>query len=141
MRTMKEEFEQTDGTQFPGKTFMDELLKPMFYDQKEHLFAAMFSIHKAHTTMLSEQGILTKEEAEKILYGVQEIEQMDIEQMEYSSRYEDLFFFVESKIGELIGDELAGKCTLPRVEMIWVKQCTVSSCEAIFRRRWNRQSS
>ncbi|MFC0299250.1 argininosuccinate lyase [Virgibacillus soli] len=109
MFTSKEEFEQKDGSQFPGKVFSETLLKPIFYDQKEHLFDAMFMIHKAHTKMLAEQKILTEDEARKILSGVEQVENMDPETIEYHSEYEDLFFLVESRIGDIIGDELAGK--------------------------------
>ncbi|RYG73042.1 argininosuccinate lyase [Lentibacillus lipolyticus] len=109
MHTLREAFEQKDGVTFPGKTYMEELLKPVFYDQREHLFDAMFMIHKAHTTMLAEQDILAKEEADKILDAVHEVEKMDKNEIEYSPLYEDLFFLVESRIGELIGQELAGK--------------------------------
>ncbi|SFB10735.1 argininosuccinate lyase [Lentibacillus halodurans] len=109
MQTLREKFKQTDGKEFPGKTYMEELLMPVFYDQREYLFGAMFLIHKAHTTMLAEQDILTKEESNKILDAVSQVEKMDKEKIEYSSSYEDLFFLVESRIGELIGEELAGK--------------------------------
>ncbi|MFC3039849.1 argininosuccinate lyase [Virgibacillus xinjiangensis] len=109
MRKLREEFEQTDGTAFPGKTYVEELLKPVFEDQREHLFEAMFLIHRAHTTMLAEQGILTQEERNAILEGVDKVEQMDRSELVYSAQYEDLFFLVESRIGEHVGDELAGK--------------------------------
>lgn len=109
MYTLKEAFEQIDGTSFPGKTFSETLLKPIFYDQKEHLFDAMFMIHKAHTKMLAEQKILAKDEAEKILAAVDQVEKMDRVAIEYQPEYEDLFFLVESRIGDIIGDELAGK--------------------------------
>ena len=109
MHNLKEQFEREDGTTFPGQTYIDELLKPVFYDQKEHLFDAMFMIHKAHTTMLAEQGILKQDEAKEILRGVEEVEKLDRHDIAYSSQYEDLFFLVESQIGDLIGDELAGK--------------------------------
>ncbi|RDW20617.1 argininosuccinate lyase [Oceanobacillus chungangensis] len=106
---LKERFENSEGFAFPGKTYIDELLKPVFHDQKEYLFDAMFMIHKAHTTMLAEQGILTEEECRKILDAVNQVEQLDQSKIEYSPQYEDLFFLVESKIGEIIGDDLAGK--------------------------------
>lgn len=109
MFTSKEEFEQQDGAHFPGKVFSETLLKPIFYDQKEHLFDAMFMIHKAHTKMLAEQKILTDDEAATILDGVDQVEKMDRDTIEYHAEYEDLFFLVESRIGEIIGDELAGK--------------------------------
>lgn len=34
MNRMKEQFEAAEGVEFPGKTYMDELLKPVFDDQK-----------------------------------------------------------------------------------------------------------
>lgn len=109
MSSLKEQFEAVDGNTFPGKTYVDELLKPVFYDQKKYLFDAMFMIHKAHTTMLGEQGILTKEETSKILSGIDEIENLDRQSITYSVEYEDLFFLIETKIGDRIGEELAGK--------------------------------
>lgn len=109
MTTLKEQFEEKDGKHFPGQEYVETLLKPVFYDQKKYLFEAMFQIHKAHTTMLCEQGILKKSEADKILEGVQEIEQKGKADLEYSPQYEDLFFLVESRIGDLIGEDLAGK--------------------------------
>lgn len=109
MVTAKEAFERQDGTHFPGKVYIDTLLKPIFYNQKEHLFAAMFMIHKAHTEMLGEQDILSKDEVDKILAAVEQVEKMDRTQIQYQAEYEDLFFLVEARIGDMIGDELAGK--------------------------------
>lgn len=105
----KEVFEKQDGRAFPGQVYVETLLKPVFYDQKEHLFEAMFLIHKAHTTMLSEQKIISKEEAAEILKAVDQVEKEDKQHLEYRPEFEDLFFLVESRIGEIIGDELAGK--------------------------------
>ncbi|WP_079527671.1 argininosuccinate lyase [Halobacillus hunanensis] len=109
MSRAKEQFEHSDGITFPGKTYVESLLKPVFYDQKEHLLDAMFMVHKAHTTMLEEQGILTSEEKAAILKGIEAVESLDKRQLNYSSGYEDLFFLIESKIGDYIGEELAGK--------------------------------
>ncbi|WP_053218292.1 argininosuccinate lyase [Virgibacillus senegalensis] len=109
MGSLKEEFEAMDGVQFPGKTYVEALLKPVFYDQKEHLLEAMFLIHKAHTTMLAEQHIISRQEADLILKGVKEVEQVKTAELDYSTEFEDLFFLVESQIGKIIGEELAGK--------------------------------
>lgn len=109
MSKVREKFEVEDGTEFPGKVYVDTLLKPVFYDQREHLFEAMFHIHRAHTQMLSEQKIISMEEAEQILSGVDQVEKEDKMHLEYDPAYEDLFFLVESRIGEIVGDELAGK--------------------------------
>lgn len=109
MYTSKAEFEQKDGTRFPGNIYRETILEPIFYDQKEHLFDAMFMIHKAHTIMLAEQAILTASEAHKILAAVEQVEKMDRQTIVYRAEYEDLFFLIEAKIGEVIGDNLAGK--------------------------------
>ena len=73
----KEDFELEDGACFPGKTYVDELLKPVFKDQRDYLFDAMFMIHRAHTTMLKEQKIITAVEAKKILDGVNQVAKME----------------------------------------------------------------
>ena len=109
MKLIREEFEVNDGVNFPGKTYVDELLKPVFNDQKMYLFDTMFKIHEAHTTMLTEQGILTQVECQMILDGLHEVKLLDQDELHYSPQYEDLFFLVESRIGERIGEELAGK--------------------------------
>ncbi|MBR7795897.1 argininosuccinate lyase [Agaribacter marinus] len=103
------QFEMDEGVGFPGKTYITELLKPVFDDQKKYLFHAMFMIHKAHTIMLKEQGIISENDADRILDGIAKVESINKDEIEYSILYEDLFFLVESKIGEIIGEELAGK--------------------------------
>ncbi|EMR06124.1 Argininosuccinate lyase [Bhargavaea cecembensis DSE10] len=105
----KEEFIKADGAAFPGKVFTDALLRPLFDYQRSHLFDAMMQIHAAHTQMLAEQKILAESEAGKILNAIREVWKMDRAELKYSAEHEDLFFLVESKIGELIGEELAGK--------------------------------
>lgn len=105
----KEEFIRADGAAFPGKVFADALLRPLFDFQRDHLFQAMMQIHAAHTQMLAEQKILAESEAGKILNAIREVWKMDRAELKYSAEHEDLFFLVESKIGELIGEELAGK--------------------------------
>lgn len=109
MMSRVEEFKIKDGGTFPGKVYSKVLLKPVFDDQKAYLFEAMMAVHKAHTTMLSEQQIIKVEEAEKILNAIGEIELLENEELSYSAAYEDLFFLVESKIGHIVGDDLAGK--------------------------------
>ncbi|WP_175615760.1 argininosuccinate lyase [Piscibacillus halophilus] len=109
MTDLKQQFQLEDGTQFPGKTYANELLKPVFDDQKEYLLEAMLLIHEAHTIMLNEQGILTKSEKDSILAAIHSVSSLDPSSLTYSEEFEDLFFYVESKIGEIIGDELAGK--------------------------------
>lgn len=62
----------------------------------------------AHVKMLQKQGILTEEEKEKILGGLQGIlEDVENHRLEITSEYEDIHSFVEANLIERIGD--AGK--------------------------------
>ncbi|WP_163144005.1 argininosuccinate lyase [Bacillus sp. 22-7] len=109
-----EEFIKNEGHVFPGKTYAEELLKPVFNDQRDYLFHVMFDIHRAHVIMLAEQGIIPKEEARTMLEGINKVAMSDTGSLSYQPQFEDLFFMMEAKIGEEIGDELAGKIHIAR---------------------------
>ena len=76
------------------------------FDQKFYAQDIRGSI--AHVTMLQKQGILTKEEKESIIEGLQGI-QADVENgtLEITDEYEDIHSFVEANLIDRIGD--AGK--------------------------------
>ncbi len=112
--SLKEDFIKKDGRSFPGKVYVEALLKPVFNDQRDFLLDAMFALHRAHVIMLAEQALLPKEEARKILSGLEELEKVERTDIRYNPRFEDLFFLMEAKLGEVIGDELAGKVHLAR---------------------------
>ena len=63
---------------------------------------------KAHVTMLAKQGILTEEEKEQIIRGLDGIvADVDAGKLEITSEYEDIHSFVEANLIDRIGD--AGK--------------------------------
>ncbi|ETI66520.1 argininosuccinate lyase [Neobacillus vireti] len=109
-----EEFIKSEGTTFPGKMYVEELLKPVFNDQRDFLFEVMFDIHRAHVIMLEEQNIIKTDEAREMLKGINKVAKTDISQISYLPQFEDLFFMMEAKIGEEIGSELAGKIHIGR---------------------------
>jgi argininosuccinate lyase len=109
-----EEFIKNEGSAFPGKTYVEELLKPVFNDQRDFLFHVMFDIHRAHVIMLEEQQIIKSNEAKVMLEGINKVAQTDSSLLSYQPEYEDLFFMMEAKIGEVIGTELAGKIHIGR---------------------------
>src|SRR5699024_9966901 len=111
---MKEAFMDEEGREFPGKTYVEELLKPVFMDQRDYLFDAMFALNRAHVVMLTEHQLLTERDAGEILRGLDELMRLDRETLTYEPQYEDLFFTIESKLGDLIGHELAGKVHVAR---------------------------
>jgi argininosuccinate lyase len=108
------DFIQSEGTAFPGKTYVDHLLRPVFNDQRDYLFKHMFNIHRAHVVMLAEQSILDKKEAGVILQGVEAVSKTDYRTLQYDPQFEDLFFMMEHKISEVIGPDLAGKMHIAR---------------------------
>jgi len=110
----KEQFMDIEGHSFPGKTYVEDLLKPVFYDQRDYLFHAMFEIHRAHVVMLSEQQIISTEEAAEILKGVEQVASIQHEALEYDPQFEDLFFMMEARIAGVIGKDLAGKIHIAR---------------------------
>ena len=63
---------------------------------------------KAHVTMLAKQGILTEEEKNQIIAGLDSIvADVDAGKLEITSEYEDIHSFVEANLIDRIGD--AGK--------------------------------
>ncbi|MFC7391413.1 argininosuccinate lyase [Scopulibacillus cellulosilyticus] len=109
-----DDFIKAEGSAFPGRTYVNELLKPIFYDQRDYLFDAMFSLHKAHVVMLKEQDLLSAQDTKKILCGLEKLTSVKRETLAYDPDYEDLFFLMEAKLGKIIGDELAGKMHIAR---------------------------
>ncbi|TYS85213.1 argininosuccinate lyase [Rossellomorea aquimaris] len=109
-----EDFIKNEGSSFPGKTYVEELLMPVFNDQRDYLFHVMFDIHRAHVIMLSEQVIISQNEAKKMLEGINHVAETEVAGVCYQPQFEDLFFMMEAKIGEEIGDELAGKIHIGR---------------------------
>ncbi|WP_285768822.1 argininosuccinate lyase [Peribacillus sp. SI8-4] len=109
-----DEFIKNEGSAFPGKTYAEELLMPVFNDQRDYLFHAMFDIHRAHVVMLSEQKIIKQTEAKIMLEGIRKVAQTDLTALAYEPPFEDLFFMMEAKIGDEIGHELAGQIHIGR---------------------------
>lgn len=109
-----EDFLRDEGNVFPGKTYVEELLKHVFNDQRDFLFDVMFDIQRAHVIMLKEQQIIKPDEAILMLKGINKVAETDKNLLSYHPQYEDLFFMIEAKIGDEIGEELAGKIHIGR---------------------------
>ena len=76
-----DDFIKNEGAAFPGKTYVEELLIPVFNDQRDFLFHVMFDIHRAHVIMLEEQKIIKTDEARIMLAGINKVAQTDINQI------------------------------------------------------------
>ena len=65
---------------------------PVFNDQRDYLFHAMFDIHRAHVIMLSEQKIIKEEEAKIMLDGIRKVAQTDLTLVDLSASIRRLIF-------------------------------------------------
>ena len=105
----REYVEQIDGLHFPGKTFQDCVLAPIFDIQKIYYAKAFIKISKAHAVMLCEQKIITLNEATEILSGLKKIDLIDMSDRQYEPSYEDMFFMIEHELENLIRKDTAGR--------------------------------
>ena len=80
-----------------------EFKQSIRFDQR--FFAQDVRGSRAHVTMLAKQGILTEEERDEILRGLQGIEEdVAAGKLVISDQYEDIHSFVEAVLTERIGD-------------------------------------
>ncbi len=110
----REYVERMDGTQFPGKTFQNCVLAPIFDIQKKYYAKPFIQISKAHAVMLYEQKIICLNEAQEILSGLNKIDSMDMGDRQYDPSYEDMFFMIEHELENLIGKDTAGRLHIAR---------------------------
>ncbi len=82
--------------------FVEEFTESISFDKELALYDIKGSI--AHARMLGEQGIISKEDAEKIIRGLEEIKR-EIEEgkFEWKKEYEDVHMNIEKALIEKIG--------------------------------------
>lgn len=103
-----------DGTSFPAKTFADAVLRPVFETQRDHYHHAFIRISMAHAVMLRDCGIVTEDEASRILGGLMAVREMDFSDVEYDPQYEDMFFMLERDLFDRIGADAGGRLHIAR---------------------------
>ncbi|MBU7315258.1 argininosuccinate lyase [Paenibacillus oleatilyticus] len=109
----REQWMETEGTTFPGKTYTEVVLEPAFNEAKTHLLGPMMAINKAHLIMLEKQKLVTTDEAKQIAKAIRSIDPEELRQASYTGQFEDLFFQVEHQMLEHAGD-IAGNLHLAR---------------------------
>jgi argininosuccinate lyase len=103
-----------DGSIFPGKSYVESVLRPVFEQQRDSLYQAMMEVQRAHVRMLFDTEILSRKEAARMLQVIEKFRHIDSDTFAYDPQYEDLFFLLEAKFAEEIGDDLAGNMHLGR---------------------------
>jgi len=71
------------------------------------IFEADIAVDLAHTVMLSEQGIISKEDGSKILSGLLRIRDEGMEKLDFS--YEDIHISLESRLIDMVGEDVGGR--------------------------------
>ena len=85
------------------------VLNENFEDAKAQFLAPLMAIHYAHLVMLTERGIVSRQEASTIRAGLDSISMEQVRAVTFDGTYEDLFFYVEHLIVAASGDEAAGR--------------------------------
>lgn len=94
---------------FPAPVYADTVLAANFDDAKRYLLASLIELHYAHTLMLARQNIITQDEARACLQALDHLDLQEIEAASYDGRCEDLFFYVENKLIDSAGVDVAGR--------------------------------
>lgn len=99
-----------DSTKFPSPIYQATVLGPIFDAFKANYYEEMMAINYAHAIILMDQAIITRSEATQIMTALREIEaELNLDELEYTGEYEDLFFFIEKQLIKKIGIDVAGK--------------------------------
>jgi argininosuccinate lyase len=85
------------------------VLNANFEDAKALFLAPLMRIHYAHLVMLTECGIIPREQAQAVRGALDGISMSDIRSVAYDGSCEDLFFYVERLIVRACGEEAAGR--------------------------------
>jgi argininosuccinate lyase len=94
---------------FPARVYAETVLAVNFCDSQRYFLESLLEIQAAHTLMLERQGILPAKVARACLGALGRMDRAAISEAAYDGRFEDLFFFVESRLALVCGEEAAGR--------------------------------
>jgi argininosuccinate lyase len=91
----------------PTDAMMERINASIGFDRR--FYAQDIKGSQAHAAMLARQGIISQDEAQSIIKGLDQVHQeIEAGQMEFSDSLEDIHTHVEARLKEIIGDP-AGK--------------------------------
>ena len=96
----RNEIEKLNGNHYPGKVLADLDSKANYNRSKTRLMPHIRAVNEAHVVMLGEQGVITKKDAAIILKAIEELNYEKYKTLEYSGKFEDLYFEQEHEIIE-----------------------------------------
>lgn len=99
---------------FPHPLYEKHVLKPFFRDAQTYYYEPMLKANRAHSVMLAQCGIITRENARALLAALAQVEAEGVAALVYQSGVEDLFFAMERRLIEIAGAEHGGNLQLAR---------------------------
>ena len=94
---------------FPAPVYAETVLEHNFRDAQRFFLDALLEVHYAHTLMLARQGIIPDASARACIQALDALDREELRTVGYDGRFEDLFFYIESKLEALAGADHAGR--------------------------------
>lgn len=101
-------------TTFPNPIYARRVLAPNFEQTKSYLVPAMLAATRAHIVMLVRRNILDRHLGRSLLSGLERLESEGVQEVVYDGSYEDLFFYMEHRLGELTSEDAVGNMQIAR---------------------------
>lgn len=89
-------------------TYKRIVLERGFENHRKYFFSSMLRISMAHVLMLVRQGIVDVEDGRRLLAALRQVREAGPDAVSYDDRFEDLFFVLEHRLSEAVGDEAVG---------------------------------
>lgn len=100
----------SDKSVFPDPVYKGNRASPAFDGAKTHHVDGFRRIDRAHLVMLTETGILDREQAAAIAGALEAIDkEIDPAKLTYTGEVEDFFFLIEKELKARIGADTAGR--------------------------------
>lgn len=85
------------------------VLNDIFEDARRLFLSQLRAIDYAHLVMLTEQAIVSHEDARLLRTGLDSIDEDAVRRVTYDGTYEDLFFYLEDQLKQACGVDVAGR--------------------------------
>ena len=94
-----------DGRKYPGPSLAKVYHRYHFENSRDLYLDMLMEIQKADLVMLTEEGVITKEQAYKIRQAILDLDIEKIRNIQFDHEAgEDMFFFVEKELSKLAGN-------------------------------------
>ncbi len=89
--------------------YVSLVLNENFEDAKALFLEPLMAVHQAHLVMLAQCGIVSRDDAKALAAGLRGIDVQQVKSVVYDGTYEDLFFYLERRLVEACGADVAGR--------------------------------